>query len=63
MNTPPEIGEQPVAKEQTKKSWLKRIGWAGFFFFLLKGIGWLVVFYLIREGLVDEDSWVYRLFH
>lgn len=24
------------------KYWLKRVGWAGFFFFLIKGILWLV---------------------
>jgi hypothetical protein len=28
------------------KTWLKRFGIAGFFFFLIKGIIWLVVFYL-----------------
>jgi len=35
------------------KSWLKRLGWAGFLFFLLKGIGWLVVFYLLGKQVVD----------
>jgi hypothetical protein len=25
------------------KIWLKRIGWAGFFFFLIKGLIWLYV--------------------
>jgi hypothetical protein len=33
--------------------WLKRIGWAGFLFFLLKGIGWLVVFYVLGNKLID----------
>lgn len=28
-----------------KKTWLKRIGVAGFLFFLIKGIIWLFVFY------------------
>ena len=28
-----------------KKSWLKRIGWIGFFFFLIKGLLWLGAFY------------------
>lgn len=31
------------------KEWLKRIGIAGFLFFLAKGLIWLAVFY----GLVD----------
>ncbi len=25
--------------------WLKRLGWAGFLFFLIKGLIWLAVFY------------------
>lgn len=25
--------------------WLKRIGWAGFLFFLIKGLVWVAVFY------------------
>jgi hypothetical protein len=24
--------------------WLKKIGWAGFFFFLIKGLIWLAIF-------------------
>jgi hypothetical protein len=27
------------------QKWLKRVGFAGFMFFLLKGIAWLVVLY------------------
>lgn len=34
--------ETPAPK---KKNWLKRLGVAGFLFFLLKGIAWLFVFY------------------
>lgn len=34
---------------ETKKwynnPWLQRIGWAGFFFFLIKGLIWLAVFF------------------
>jgi hypothetical protein len=26
-------------------AWLKKVGWIGFFFFLLKGIVWLFIFY------------------
>ena len=33
-------------KEQNNiKSWLKRIGIAGFLFFLVKGLAWLAFFY------------------
>lgn len=36
----------PVVQEQRTKrtSWLKRLGWAGFLFFLLKGLVWLAIF-------------------
>lgn len=27
-----------------KRNWLKRLGWAGFLFFLVKGLVWLAVF-------------------
>ena len=38
--------------EPTTKTgkWLKKLGWIGFLFFLLKGIGWLIVFYLTYKG-------------
>jgi hypothetical protein len=32
---------------ESRKLWLKRIGVAGFLFFLLKGIAWLVIGYFI----------------
>jgi hypothetical protein len=31
--------------------WLKRIGWAGFFFFLIKGLVWIVIFLFFKEKL------------
>jgi hypothetical protein len=31
------------------RAWLKRLGWAGFFFFLIKGILWLV----LGKGLLE----------
>ncbi len=37
--------QQQPEKTGNKKTWLKRIGIAGFLFFLLKGIAWLFVFY------------------
>jgi hypothetical protein len=27
------------------KTWIKRLGWIGFLFFLIKGILWLVLFF------------------
>ncbi len=33
------------------KLWLKRVGWAGFLFFLIKGLLWLLIPYLIARGL------------
>ena len=30
--------------------WLKRMGGAGFFFFLIKGLLWLLIPYLIAKG-------------
>jgi hypothetical protein len=32
-------------EEKTFRKWLKRLGWLGFFFFLLKGLVWLAVFF------------------
>jgi hypothetical protein len=38
--------------EQTSKFklWFKRVGVAGFFFFLAKGLVWLAVFYFGAKG-------------
>jgi hypothetical protein len=33
------------------KIWLKRVGWVGFLFFLIKGLLWLLIPYLIAKGL------------
>jgi hypothetical protein len=36
--------------------WLKRMGWAGFFFFLIKGVSlYIVLPYLIAKGLIKCD--------
>lgn len=34
--------------------WLKRVGWAGFLFFLIKGLLWLIIPYLIAKGLLAK---------
>jgi hypothetical protein len=31
--------------------WLRRMGWAGFLFFLIKGLIWLAVFYGLGSWL------------
>jgi hypothetical protein len=43
LNTP-----NHAAKPQNSnwKTWLKRVGWGGFFFFLLKGLAWIAVWSL-----------------
>jgi len=33
--------------------WMRRLGWAGFFFFLIKGLIWLAVFYGLGKWLTD----------
>ncbi|MFN0033157.1 MAG: hypothetical protein ACKVOR_13435 [Flavobacteriales bacterium] len=42
--------QKPASKTRL---WLKRLGWAGFLFFLIKGIGWLVFFYFGGQALLD----------
>jgi hypothetical protein len=36
---------QPPPKEHSKaRSWLARLGWAGFLFFFIKGLVWVAIF-------------------
>ena len=37
--------QETVLADGNWQKWLKRVGFAGFMFFLLKGIAWLVVLY------------------
>ncbi|MCB9170864.1 MAG: hypothetical protein H6594_10990 [Flavobacteriales bacterium] len=39
MREPTKEHERP-----RRRQWLKRLGWAGFLFFLIKGLIWLAVF-------------------
>lgn len=39
--------QQPRSKF---KIWLKRVGWAGFFFFLIKGLIWLFVIFVLKNS-------------
>jgi hypothetical protein len=36
---------QESDNQKPVNTWLKRIGWAGFLFFLIKGLIWLAVIY------------------
>lgn len=36
------------------KTWLKRVGWLGFLFFLIKGLLWLLIPYLIAKGIFSN---------
>jgi hypothetical protein len=40
-----------MEKNEKLKTWFKRLGWAGFLFFLIKGIAWLVVLWLGKEAV------------
>lgn len=44
----------PVSKKDrsTFKTWVKRLGWVGFLFFLIKGLLWLIIPYLVVKGLL-----------
>jgi hypothetical protein len=41
-----------MTKKEKIISYLKKIGWAGFFFFLIKGLLWLIIPYLIAKGFL-----------
>ncbi len=34
-----------------RTTWLRKIGWAGFFFFLIKGLVWLGIFFGLGQAL------------
>lgn len=40
-----------MTDKRTLKAWFKRMGVAGFLFFLIKGLLWLLVPYLISLGI------------
>jgi hypothetical protein len=45
--------ECPVPHKQRKGMmvWIKRLGWAGFFFFLIKGLVWIAIFMFGAEAI------------
>ncbi|GAB3948762.1 hypothetical protein GCM10028805_23920 [Spirosoma harenae] len=36
------------------KYWIKRFGWLGFLFFLIKGLLWILIPYLIARGILSK---------
>lgn len=38
-----------MARERT--NWIRKLGWAGFFFFLIKGLVWLGIFFGLGKVL------------
>jgi hypothetical protein len=40
-----------VKDKRSFKTWIKRMGIAGFIFFLIKGLLWLIIPYIIAKGI------------
>jgi hypothetical protein len=53
--TPPLDGasKKVLTRKEKIMFWFKRVGWAGFLFFLIKGIVWLVIFWLGAEAVTS----------
>jgi hypothetical protein len=53
--TPPldEASKKELTRKEKIMFWFKRVGWAGFLFFLIKGIVWLVIFWLGAEAVTS----------
>lgn len=43
-----------MEKQNKFKLWFKRLGWAGFLFFLIKGLLWLIIPFLITKGVLSK---------
>lgn len=39
-------------EKRSFKTWMKKIGIAGFIFFLIKGLLWILIPYLIARGIL-----------
>jgi hypothetical protein len=50
QSTPPSF--KPPQRNFT--DWLKRLGWMGFVFFLIKGLLWLIIPYLVAKGWLNK---------
>lgn len=49
MENPQNMEMREPAKTNSVSRWLKKVGIAGFIFFLVKGIVWLMLGYLLWE--------------
>jgi hypothetical protein len=48
------FGLKGMNRKEILIQWLKKMGWAGFFFFLIKGVTlYIVLPYLITKGLIN----------
>ncbi|MFM2305615.1 MAG: hypothetical protein RLZZ367_284 [Bacteroidota bacterium] len=48
-------GTEHTKQESKTKLWLKRIGAAGFLFFLIKGLVWVGIFVAVWMGLINKQ--------
>ena len=51
MNSMDQSEKEVTPQGDKKTTWLKRIGVAGFLFFLIKGIAWLVIAYFAGDAI------------
>ena len=58
MDDPTEMTSEPNPAEQSAQwrfvYWLKRLGLAGFLFFLIKGLLWILISVLVAKGCLSE---------
>lgn len=45
----PATDSKPITRKQRLITWLKRLGFWGFVFFLVKGLVWLALFYFVAK--------------
>lgn len=43
--------------ERRRTTWIRKLGWAGFFFFLIKGLIWLGLFFGLGKVLGVYTIW------
>lgn len=48
-----EAGKSNEDQKWYQNPWFKRIGWAGFFFFLIKGLLWIALALLTYYGFLE----------
>ncbi|MCR9064700.1 MAG: hypothetical protein NXI00_12080 [Cytophagales bacterium] len=46
-----------MSRKDKLVAWVKKLGWAGFFFFLIKGVSlYIVLPYLVAKGLINCEG-------